>query len=216
MTPARRHIPCPTEASRKGGFLFATALVVALLFTTACTTQRLPDGAYLPARARMVTASLPATAQPVVAAAASQPRPTASQTATAARALGIEADATDDARLLTVCASYLGTPYKYAGNDREGIDCSGLTTAIYREVYGIGLHRRSLDQHEKDVPHATTATPRQGDLLFFTTNGTGRCSHVGVYLKDQRFIHASTRRGVVVDDLRSDYYRTRFLGGGRP
>ena len=181
-------------------------MLLTLLLLTSCITQRLPDGAYIPATTKNTSRSNTPTSPTAV-------RPSHS---TAAEALGIRSTRSDNTALLTTCASYLGTPYKYGGNDRDGLDCSGLTSIVYRDVYGILLHRRSIDQYEKDVPEPRMADFRQGDLLFFTTNGRGTCSHVGIFLKDGRFIHASSTRGVVVDNLSDDYYSTRFLGGGRP
>lgn len=194
-----------------GGFLLGLS---ALLLLNSCISQRLPEGAYIPARATNnpnITA-IHQTLSPTTARTTSQARSAVS----AAAALGINHDRGDNNLLLTTCASYLGTPYLYGGNTREGLDCSGLTTNVYREVYGIALHRRSIDQYEKDVPETQTENLRQGDLVFFTTNGRGTCSHVGIYLKNGRFIHASSTRGVVVDDLSDTYYAPRFLGGGKP
>jgi cell wall-associated NlpC family hydrolase len=56
---------------------------------------------------------------------------------------------------------------------------------------------------------------REGDLVFFCTNGDGRVSHVGIYLKDNKFVHASSSRGVCVDDLRQNYYATHFHAAAR-
>jgi cell wall-associated NlpC family hydrolase len=58
------------------------------------------------------------------------------------------------------------------------------------------------------------AERREGDILFFQTGD--RVMHVGVYLQNHRFVHASTSRGVVIDDIRSDYWRKAYLGTGRP
>ncbi len=183
------------------------------LMLTSCFTQRLPDGAYVPAGR-----ALPATQSTAVSVSSSRTSRHRSHSAAAraAEELGINYSHSDNADLLTACASYLGTPYRYGGNDRSGLDCSGFTTIIYRDIYGIGLHRRSIDQYEKDVPNTRMDRLRQGDLVFFTTNGEGTCSHVGIYLKEGRFVHASSSRGVVVDGLSDSYYAPRFLGGGSP
>lgn len=184
-----------------GGFICLLPFLLA-----SCVSQRLPQGAYIPA-----SSSESPTSSATISAPPSSHRTTSTQ---AANALGIRSERSDNHRLLESCASYLGTPYKYGGNTREGLDCSGLTSNVYSEVYGIPLHRRSIDQFEKDVPSISTTHLRQGDLVFFTTNSKGTCSHVGIYLKDGRFIHASTKRGVVVDELSDSYYAPRFLGGG--
>ncbi|MBQ7634632.1 MAG: C40 family peptidase [Bacteroidaceae bacterium] len=192
----------------------ALLLLGIVLLLSSCVSQRLPDGAYIPARVAATSATNSTSPAP-----SNTSAPPAVSRATgkeAAHALGISHHHSDDDRLLTVCASYLGTPYRYGGNDRSGIDCSGLTTLIYRDVYGINLHRRSIDQHDYDVPQKRSEGLRQGDLVFFTTNGEGTCSHVGIYLKNGRFFHASTSLGVTVSSLSDSYYAPRFLGGGRP
>lgn len=134
----------------------------------------------------------------------------------AAILLGLDIDYGDDIPLMVEAASWLGTPYKAAGNDRRGTDCSGLSSAIYRNVYGIPLDRTSGGQYKKNCHKVSKHSLRQGDLVFFAINSSGTISHVGVYLKNNKFIHASSTRGVVVNDLDEDYYRKYFYAAGRP
>lgn len=132
-----------------------------------------------------------------------------------ANRLGIEIDRTDDHALLNECAAWLGVPYVYGGNSKRGVDCSGLTCAIYNKVYGISLHRRSRDQYAKDIKRKKKGALQMGDLVFFTSPGSnGACGHVGIFLKDDKFIHASSSRGVVVDRLESKYFTRNWLAGG--
>lgn len=134
----------------------------------------------------------------------------------AARTLGFDIERTDDHPLLLEAASWVGTPYKYGGNTRAGVDCSGLTCQIYAKVYGIRLSRRSIDQCQKDFPSKIGQnTLHQGDLLFFSTpKSKGKCGHVGIYLKNRLFIHTSSSRGVVVDDMGGRYWQQHWIGGG--
>lgn len=132
-----------------------------------------------------------------------------------ANRLGIDIDRTDDHALLKECAAWLGTPYAYGGNTKQGVDCSGFTRAIYNNVYGVQLHRRSRDQYEKDVRRKKKGALQMGDLVFFSTSGSGNvCGHVGIFLKDGKFVHASSSRGVVVDRLESNYFVRHWLSGG--
>lgn len=135
----------------------------------------------------------------------------------AAVRLGLKPDyRRDNGRLLTECASWVGTPYRYGGNTKAGVDCSALTLNIYNKVYGKKLHRRSRDQFEKDVRRITRDDMQQGDLVFFTSPRSGGfCGHVGIYLRDGYFLHASSSRGVVVSHLDGNYYRQHWLGAGR-
>lgn len=138
--------------------------------------------------------------------------------ARAGLALGFDIEADDDWALMVESARWLGTPYRYGGNDRRGVDCSGLTVQIYKSVYGKSLHRRSADQYELDCKKVRRGKLKCGDLVFFVTSGKVRrknINHVGIYLKDDKFIHASSSRGVVVDNLNSKYYTDCWIGGGK-
>ncbi len=138
------------------------------------------------------------------------------QLARAGLALGFDIDMEDDWALFTESASWLGTPYRYGGNTRAGVDCSGLTSQVFRNVYGKSLHRKSADQYAKDCRSVSGRNLRSGDLVFFSSSGKKRdIDHVGIYLKDQRFIHASSSRGVVVSGLGESYYQKHWVSGGR-
>lgn len=135
--------------------------------------------------------------------------------ARAANALGITYSRHDNKALLEACADWLGVPYAYGGNTKKGVDCSGFTCYIYNKVYGKRLHRRSRDQYGKDVRRKKKSHLRQGDLVFFTSpKSRGECSHVGIYLKENKFVHASSSRGVVVDRLEGSYWQRNWLSGG--
>lgn len=130
--------------------------------------------------------------------------------------LGVDVDETDDWPLMLQSAQWMGVRYKFGGNDRNGIDCSGLTVAIFRAVYGINLQRRSIEQYQKNCKPVRAKKLCSGDLVFFANDrNADRINHVGIYLKNDKFLHASTSRGVVVSSLHEDYYKKRFVGGGR-
>lgn len=104
---------------------------------------------------------------------------------------------------------WLGVPYKLGGNDFTGIDCSGLVLSIYRDVYKIKLPRTTKEQALIGTLVDTTQL-RTGDLIFFNTSGKG-VSHVGIYLGQNQFLHASTSKGVIKSSMHQAYYKSRFL-----
>lgn len=135
--------------------------------------------------------------------------------ARAAIRLGFDIDEDDDWLLMIEASAWVGTPYRYGGEDRRGVDCSGLARIIYRQVYKTELHRSSHEQYKRDVRKISKNDLDSGDLVFFSTDKKRRVSHVGVYLKDGKFIHSSSSRGVVVDNLDQRYYKKNFISGGK-
>ena len=111
--------------------------------------------------------------------------------------------------------AWLGTPYRYGGQDRNGTDCSGMVMCIYDKVADTALPRNSAEQQRFCTPIDRNELSK-GDLVFFCTGRQkDRVSHVGIYLADGRFVHASTSKGVVVSTLDQDYYIRTFHSAGR-
>jgi cell wall-associated NlpC family hydrolase len=113
-------------------------------------------------------------------------------------------------RLFSAAVRYLGIPYRYGGMSRNSTDCSGLVCMIYRDVSRVKLPHstgklRALGR-KVSLPQA-----RAGDLVFFRGGPFGRVNHVGVYLSGTRFIHASTKLGVVYSSLDDIYYKEHFV-----
>ena len=108
---------------------------------------------------------------------------------------------------------WLGTRYKYAGESRSGIDCSGFVAEMYRNVYCIQLNGGSRDIYPLTTPVEKNEL-KEGDILFFKIK-KGQISHVGVYLGNNKFAHASVKAGVIISDLDEDYYKRYFYKGGR-
>lgn len=131
--------------------------------------------------------------------------------------LGIDIEMEDNHALYVESSQWLGVPYRGGGNTKRGIDCSGLTSAIYKKVYRKTLERNSDDQRKKDCRKVKKGKLREGDLVFFH-NGRKkrRATHVGIYLKDRKFIHASTSQGVIISTLDEAYWDKHWLSGGRP
>lgn len=124
-----------------------------------------------------------------------------------------EVESLPNLALLRAADEWYGVPYRYGGNGRTGIDCSAFTMAVYLAAYGVQLPRVSREQYKLCRKISTTEL-NAGDLLFFRTTGRG-VSHVGIYLGNNKFIHASTSSGVTVSDLYEPYFLKRFVGAGR-
>ena len=131
--------------------------------------------------------------------------------------LGIDINRKDNHALYVESSNWLGVPYRSGGTTKRGVDCSGLTSNIYKKVYRKDLERNSEDQRKKDCRKVKKGKLREGDLVFFH-NGRKKkkATHVGIYLKDQKFIHASTSHGVIISTLEEDYWKQHWLSGGRP
>lgn len=105
--------------------------------------------------------------------------------------------------------SYLNTPYKFGGRGKNGIDCSSLIKLVYRKV-GINLPNTSYLQYRKGIP-VKLEEAEPGDVVFFRING--RISHVGIYLGNKLFIHASSKmKKVTISSLENSYFRRHFAG----
>ncbi|MGM9803821.1 MAG: C40 family peptidase [Muribaculaceae bacterium] len=128
---------------------------------------------------------------------------------------GITREAGDNERLYAEVESWLGVPYRYGGNTRSGVDCSGLVVAIYKTVYGTLLQRSSAKILQENCHEIKKNDLREGDLVFFSTQKSrSRINHVGIYLKNGRFVHAGSA-GVTIDVMDMNYYVTHYVASGR-
>jgi len=115
-------------------------------------------------------------------------------------------------RIISMSMDYLGVPYVFGGTSPYGFDCSGYVQYVFAKA-GINLPRTADVQYEVGTP-VSTAELIPGDLVFFETYTYG-ASHVGIYVGDGNFIHASSSRGVTVSSLGQAYYSSHYIGARR-
>lgn len=114
-------------------------------------------------------------------------------------------------RIVEEALTWLDTPYKYAGAEKGvGTDCSGMVLRVYEDVTGIKIPRNSALQAEF-CDSIDAGSIQFGDLAFFATgNDPNRISHVGIMIDNNRFIHSSTSKGVLISDINTPYYQRTF------
>ena len=117
--------------------------------------------------------------------------------------------------IISASKPWMGTPYKYGGVDFRGVDCSAFVQSVFQQVFN------------KKIPRTTGLMYQQGnivrggglvcgDLVFFkNVRGRAGVDHVGIYIGNKKFIHASTSRGVVISDLASNYYSSHYVAARR-
>lgn len=115
--------------------------------------------------------------------------------------------------ILTEAESYLGTPYRYGGTTRKGIDCSAFVLSVFGAVAGMNLPRVAASQAQEG-DKVEKENLQKGDLVFFS-HGRGRISHVGIVEEvnaegEIKFIHAATSKGVMISSLNDSYWGPKF------
>jgi lipoprotein Spr len=126
--------------------------------------------------------------------------------------MGVAMSATSNMKLFHFVYDWIGTPYRFGGSSRKGIDCSAFTKQLYSEVFNTTIRRSSRDIFSMVSP-VSKDDLKEGDLVFFKIHSRS-ISHVGIYLGNNRFAHASSK-GVAISSLDDAYYSRFFYKGGR-
>lgn len=132
---------------------------------------------------------------------------------TVAGLLGVDEKEVKKKKIYQFVTEWYGVPYKYGGCDKKGTDCSCFACNLYQTVYDIKLPRTAREISEK-CDKVKEHNVREGDLIFFKINSS-QVSHVGVYLTNNKFVHASTSKGVIINDINDAFYKKCLSGYGR-
>lgn len=192
---------------------FMCCLVLAALSLSSCLTRKnaLPYGGTVTTTPH----SRPAAGSTILTDASSAPKDIKAGRQlleSYAQVLGVPTYELQQQALYRYIDDWMGVPYRNGGNDRRGVDCSAFVGWVMREIY------------RKDIPRTTTDIARtvkrkrerqlaEGDLVFFSFGRRG-IDHVGIYLHNHKFVHASTSKGVIISDLRDPWYDNYFTRAG--
>jgi cell wall-associated NlpC family hydrolase len=122
--------------------------------------------------------------------------------------LGVREKDIKDQRLYKFIDSWMGAPHRLGGMDKGGIDCSGFTTILQKEVFSRSVARTAREMADQ-VKRLYEEDLKEGDLVFFNFGGQP-FNHVGVYLHNNKFVHVSTSKGVIISDLKDPWYYKYF------
>ncbi|HEY2720507.1 MAG TPA: NlpC/P60 family protein [Chitinophagaceae bacterium] len=125
--------------------------------------------------------------------------------------LNTDVDQIQNLSLYQTIDDWYGTRYQLGGTTKSGIDCSAFVQTVFASVFGVNLPRMARDQY-KATRRISRTELQEGDLLFFNTRGG--VSHVGIYLQNNKFVHASVS-GVMISDMFEPYYVKHFISAGR-
>ncbi len=129
-----------------------------------------------------------------------------------AQRMDVEVETLTNIKLYEAVENWWATRYCYGGTTKRGIDCSALTGALVSQGFGITLPRTARAQYA-GCEKISRDNLMEGDLVFFNTRGG--ISHVGLYLGNSYFVHASVHAGVTISTLNDSYYGKKYIGGGR-
>lgn len=116
-------------------------------------------------------------------------------------------------RIIATAKKYIGVPYLWGGESPSGFDCSGFVQYVFK-AHGISLNRTCETQY-KHGKYVSKSNLKPGDLVFFQNTYKAGISHVGIYIGDGKFIHASSSKGVTISNLSSSYYTSHYYGARR-
>ncbi len=115
--------------------------------------------------------------------------------------------------IIATAKQYIGVPYLWGGTTPKGFDCSGYVQYVYRQ-HGISLNRTTVTQYQHGT-YVSKSDLQPGDLVFFQNTYKAGISHIGIYIGNSQFIHASSSKGITISNLNSSYYTSHYYGARR-
>ena len=128
--------------------------------------------------------------------------------------MDIAVESINNIPLLQKIDEWWGTPYALGGSSKRGVDCSYFTLDVMNAIYKTNLKRTAAEQYEQSEK-IDWSDLKEGDLIFFKTDGSRSITHVGIYMTNNKFAHASTSQGVTISDLSEPYWQKRLYSLGR-
>jgi probable lipoprotein NlpC len=129
-----------------------------------------------------------------------------------AKLLDVPTDSIKNIQLYTLIEQYSFTPYKFGGKDPGGVDCSGFSCLIEKQIFGVTIPRSTSSQ-AKAVQSKSISQLKEGDLVFLKLGGNA-INHVGVYLQNGYFVHATSNLGIILDNVNDPDTQQRFMACG--
>ncbi|MCH3923538.1 MAG: NlpC/P60 family protein [Bacteroidales bacterium] len=117
-------------------------------------------------------------------------------------------------KLTNYCSSWIGTPHVMGGMSKDGVDCSGFVWNVYNDVFNINLPRTSQDMEKAVEIIDNQEDLKEGDLVFFNGGSGNKVNHVGIFINKDKFVHASSSKGVIVSSLNEKYWKNLYRSGG--